>query len=163
RAGKEMLSRATATLIHMPLLDDDAPLGREQFERLAQPILQRTVAATRAAIAEAEIDPEAVAGLFLVGGSSRIPLAATLLHRALPSAPSSGRSPDIPPAVPAWSVTMARCWPWCSARTAVPSPAPVPTARYGCGTWFSTTRSATRSPATRTGSNRWRSARTGVP
>lgn len=30
RTGKEMLSRTSSTLIHVPLFDTDGPLGRDQ-------------------------------------------------------------------------------------------------------------------------------------
>jgi WD40 repeat protein/actin-like ATPase involved in cell morphogenesis len=78
RAGKEMLSRAASTLIHVPLFDDEALLTREQFEALAGPVVERTVATCRGVLRRAGVE---VTGLFLVGGSSRIPLAATMLHR----------------------------------------------------------------------------------
>jgi molecular chaperone DnaK (HSP70) len=81
RGAKEMLSRSTTTSIHLPLLDADTPLGREQLEQLARPVLDRTVAATRSAARLSGVGHDRIAGVFLVGGSSRSPLAATLLHR----------------------------------------------------------------------------------
>jgi len=95
RAGKEMLSRQPATLVHVPLFETDAPLGREQFNELARPILVRTVETTRAVIAQARVAPQNVTGLFLVGGSSRIPLAATLLHQQLGIAPTVVETPEL--------------------------------------------------------------------
>jgi hypothetical protein len=95
RTAKEMLSRAATTLVPIPLLDEDAPLGREQFERLAGPVLSRTVTATRAALRAANVADREVAGLYLVGGSSRIPLAATLLHRAFQIAPTAIEQPEL--------------------------------------------------------------------
>jgi Ethanolamine utilization protein EutJ (predicted chaperonin) len=92
RAAKEMLSRASTTMIHIPLADEDAPLGRDQFEQLARPILDGTVTATRAAIASAGVAP---AGIFLVGGGSRIPLVATLLHQAFGIAPTVVEQPEL--------------------------------------------------------------------
>lgn len=95
RAAKEVLSRTAATYIHLPLLGVDAPLGRAQFEQLARPILDRTVAATRTAIGDAGLEPADIGGLYLVGGSSRIPLAATLLHQALGVAPTVLEQPEL--------------------------------------------------------------------
>jgi Ethanolamine utilization protein EutJ (predicted chaperonin) len=95
RAAKEMLSRASTTMIHIPLADEDAPLGRDQFEQLARPILEATVNATRAAIASAQLTPAGIAGVFLVGGGSRIPLVATLLHQALGMAPTVVEQPEL--------------------------------------------------------------------
>ena len=60
-------------MIHIPMYDEDVPLGRDQFEQLARPILAATVTATRAAIAAARLTPADIAGVFLVGGGSRNP------------------------------------------------------------------------------------------
>jgi ABC-type branched-subunit amino acid transport system substrate-binding protein len=95
RLAKEMLSRATSTYIQVPLIDESAPLGREQLETLARPILDRTVTATQLAVASAGLAPDRVAAIFLVGGSSRIPLAATLLHRAMGLAPTAIEQPEM--------------------------------------------------------------------
>ncbi|MEV4518065.1 Hsp70 family protein [Dactylosporangium sp. NPDC049525] len=95
RAAKEMLSRTSSTMIHIPMYDQDVPLGRDQFEQLARPILAATVTATRAAIAAARLTPADIAGVFLVGGGSRIPLVATLLHQALGKAPTAVEQPEM--------------------------------------------------------------------
>ncbi|WP_327000409.1 Hsp70 family protein [Dactylosporangium sp. NBC_01737] len=93
RTGKEMLSRTSSTLIHVPLFGTDVPLGRDQLEQLARPILDRTVTATRAVVRAAGDAPQRV--VFLVGGSSRIPLAATLLHQALGVVPVVRERPEL--------------------------------------------------------------------
>jgi hypothetical protein len=95
RAAKEMLSRATSTLIHVPLLDADVPLGRDQLEELAKPLLDRTVRAVRAALRDAAVDPAGLAAVFLAGGSSRIPAVTTALHRALGIAPTIVDQPEL--------------------------------------------------------------------
>lgn len=95
RSAKEMLSRTPSTIVHVPLVEIDAPLGREEFEGLARPLLERTVEATRRAIETAGVEPGAVGGIFLVGGSSRVPLAATLLHRAFSIAPTALDRPEM--------------------------------------------------------------------
>ncbi len=95
RSAKETLSRTSTTLVPIPLLEEDAPLGREQLEQLAGSILHRTVAATAAALRTAGLAAHQVAGVFLVGGSSRIPLAATLLHRTLGVAPTVIEQPEL--------------------------------------------------------------------
>lgn len=46
RAAKEMLSRHSRADPHVPLVDADLHLTREEFERAARPHLDRTVAAT---------------------------------------------------------------------------------------------------------------------
>ncbi|MGI5236918.1 Hsp70 family protein [Dactylosporangium sp. CA-139066] len=95
RSAKEMLSRTASTMIHIPALETDVPLGRDQFEQLARPILSATVTTTRAAIAAAGLGLGDVEGVFLVGGGSRIPLVATLLHQALGKAPTVVEQPEL--------------------------------------------------------------------
>jgi molecular chaperone DnaK len=95
RGGKEMLSRATTTMLHVPLFDEEVPLGRDQLEELARPTLDRTVAATRSVLRATGQDKDSIAGLFLVGGASRMPLIGTLLHRALEIAPTVIDQPEV--------------------------------------------------------------------
>ena len=95
RLAKETLSRSASAWLVVPLLDEEAPLGREQLERLARPIVERTVAATLGTLRTAGVRPADLAGLFLVGGSSRMPLAATLLHAALRVAPTALEQPEL--------------------------------------------------------------------
>lgn len=95
RTAKESLSRNSSTFVHIPLIDGDAPLGREQLDSLARPILERTVATTHSVLREAGIDATAVADLFLVGGASRIPLVATLLGQRLGISPTVVEQPEL--------------------------------------------------------------------
>ncbi|MEV6929679.1 Hsp70 family protein, partial [Dactylosporangium sp. NPDC051485] len=95
RLAKEMLSRAATTYVHVPLFDESVPIGREQLEQLARPILDRTVTATQIAVTASALGEHKVSALFLVGGSSRIPLAATLLHRAMGLAPTAIEQPEL--------------------------------------------------------------------
>jgi molecular chaperone DnaK (HSP70) len=94
RTAKEILSRSSSTYIHVPLVEQDAPLGREQLERLARPVVDRTVAMTRSVLSGVVAD-RPLAGLFLVGGSSRMPLVATLLHQATGAAPTVMEQPEL--------------------------------------------------------------------
>jgi ABC-type branched-subunit amino acid transport system substrate-binding protein len=95
RLAKEMLSRAATTYVHVPLFDESAPVGREELEQFARPILDRTVTATQLAVASAGLATGQLSAIFLVGGSSRIPLAATLLHRAFGLAPTAIEQPEL--------------------------------------------------------------------
>ncbi len=94
-AAKEMLSRTSQAQIHLPMLELDVPIGREQFERLARPVLDRTVSTTRALLQDADMPVQRLAGVLMVGGSSRIPLTATLLHRSLGIAPTLSDRPEL--------------------------------------------------------------------
>jgi len=95
RAAKELLSRHAHADLHVPLVATDLHLTREEFEKAARPLLERTVAMTLNLLRSAGMSREAVAGVFLVGGSSRIPLAATLLHRTLGIAPTAIDQPEL--------------------------------------------------------------------
>ncbi|WP_433058781.1 Hsp70 family protein [Dactylosporangium sp. CS-033363] len=95
RATKEQLSRHATADLHLPLVDANLHLTREEFEAAARPYLDRTVALTVQVLRDAGAVPERIAGVFLVGGSSRIPLAATLLHRALRIAPTVVDQPEL--------------------------------------------------------------------
>ncbi|MEV4510664.1 Hsp70 family protein [Dactylosporangium sp. NPDC049525] len=94
RTAKEMLSRAPSTLIQVPLFDDELLVTREQFETVAAPIVERTVAATKSALWAAGPAAARLGTVFLVGGSSRIPLASTALHRAIAVAPTTLERPE---------------------------------------------------------------------
>ncbi|MEH0826081.1 MULTISPECIES: Hsp70 family protein [unclassified Micromonospora] len=96
RGAKEMLSRATVAPVAVPGVETAARLERADLERLAAPLLARAVAATREVIAGAGLTPEQLAGLFLVGGSSRIPLVARMLHAELGIAPTVLEQPELP-------------------------------------------------------------------
>jgi hypothetical protein len=95
RTAKELLSRSAQTFVHLPLLDLDAPLGREQLDAIAQPLIDRTVRATRAALATAGLDVPPRAALYLTGGASRMPLVASTLHRALRIPPTVTEQPEL--------------------------------------------------------------------
>lgn len=95
RAAKERLSRHQQADIAIPLLDVEAHLTRTELEQIAQPHLEQTIRVTQAVIRAAGLDPAASAGVFLVGGASRMPLVATLLHRSLGLAPTVLDQPEV--------------------------------------------------------------------
>lgn len=99
RTAKEQLSRTSTVDVHIPLVGADLHLTREEFERLAMPLLERTVATTLTAVRAARIRRDRISGIFLVGGASRVPLIATLLHRALGIAPTTIGQPELAVAV----------------------------------------------------------------
>ncbi|HIV56807.1 MAG TPA: Hsp70 family protein [Candidatus Stackebrandtia faecavium] len=94
RGAKEMLSRTASADIHLPAMDVDAHLTREEFEAAAKPHLERTVECMQRAIQGARQSPQDLVGIFLVGGSSRIPLAANLIHKTLGVAPRTFEQPE---------------------------------------------------------------------
>lgn len=94
RAAKEMLSRASRADIHLPALEVDAHLTRSELEQLIRPLLQRTVHCLSNTIEAARLTPRDLVGIFLVGGSSRIPLAASLIHSQVGVAPTTLEQPE---------------------------------------------------------------------
>ncbi|HEY3503599.1 MAG TPA: Hsp70 family protein [Actinocatenispora sp.] len=95
RAAKEALSRQPTVNLFVPLVERDVHVSREDFERDARPALDRTVETTMATIRAARVQPADVAGIFLVGGSTRVPMVATLLHQASGRAPAVLEQPEI--------------------------------------------------------------------
>ncbi|MEV4512445.1 Hsp70 family protein [Dactylosporangium sp. NPDC049525] len=95
RVAKERLSRQPASDLTVPLLNIDVHLTRDELERLAQPLLEQTVRVTQGVMRWAQLSEGSIAGVFLVGGSSRMPLVGTLLHRALGTAPVVIEQPEL--------------------------------------------------------------------
>jgi hypothetical protein len=95
RVAKEMLSRTPSTGLHVPIAAADVDITREAFEDLARPMLEQTVRTTSAVVRWAGLDNSKLAGLFLVGGSSRIPMVATLLQKELGVAPTIIEQPEM--------------------------------------------------------------------
>ncbi|MGW0431966.1 Hsp70 family protein [Micromonospora sp. NPDC003197] len=96
RGAKEMLSRATVAPIAVPGVEQALHLTRDELERLGTPLLRRGVAEAASVITQAGLVPHQLAGLFLVGGSSRVPLVARLLHAELGVAPTVLEQPELP-------------------------------------------------------------------
>ena len=95
RIAKERLSRLQSADVVVPLLDLELHITREELEELARPVLDQTVQVTRELLRWADLAEGRLAGVFLVGGASRIPLVATLLHRALGEAPVVIEQPEL--------------------------------------------------------------------
>ncbi|MEU4422589.1 Hsp70 family protein, partial [Actinoplanes sp. NPDC024001] len=95
RIAKERLSRAQSADFVVPLLDTEAHLTREELETVARPVLEQTVRVTKNLLRWADLPDGRLAGVFLVGGASRIPLVATLLHRELGDPPVVIEQPEL--------------------------------------------------------------------
>ena len=95
RVAKERLSRTQSADLVVPLLDLQVHLTRDELEALAAPVLSQTVQVTHNVIRWVGLAEGRLAGVFLVGGASRIPLVATLLHRALGEAPVVIEQPEL--------------------------------------------------------------------
>ncbi|MEU7901830.1 Hsp70 family protein [Actinoplanes sp. NPDC049118] len=95
RIVKERLSRIQSADVVVPLLDLELHVTRDELEELARPLLDQTVRVTRDLLNWADLPDGRLAGVFLVGGASRIPLVATLLHRELGEAPVAIEQPEL--------------------------------------------------------------------
>jgi hypothetical protein len=95
RAAKERLSRYPTADLHIPGLDRDAHLTRDEFEERARPLLAETVRLTAQVASHAGFPRERIAGVFLVGGASRIPLVGTLMHQGLGITPTAIEQPEL--------------------------------------------------------------------
>ena len=79
--AKEALSADTDASISvmLPNIQTEVRLNRAEFEGMIRPALADSLDALRRALRSADVDPEEVAAVLLVGGSSRIPLVAQLV------------------------------------------------------------------------------------
>jgi len=83
--AKEALSSDTDTAIPvmLPNLQTEVRLTRVEFENMIRPSLVDAIGALHRALRSADISPESIAAVLLVGGSSRIPLVAQLVGAEL--------------------------------------------------------------------------------
>jgi len=83
-------------------LDIELPQGkryqreitREQFEQLIQPIIDRTVGPCKQALKDANLKPEQIDEVVLVGGSTRIPKVRALVKEMFRREPHTDLNPD---------------------------------------------------------------------
>jgi type VII secretion-associated protein (TIGR03931 family) len=140
RGAKETLSRHAYTDVPMPPPFPDAHVTRADLERLIAAPLTRAARLVVDTVRDAGLEPGALSGVFLVGGSSRIPLVARLVHEHTGVMPTSidqpetvvargallsvpARAPRVPSVVPAGSpVTPSGGFPPRPAHATTPPP-----------------------------------------
>jgi len=79
RRAKEALSSYTSTQVFVPSADVEILVNRSQFEAMIVDDVERTVEVLADTIATAGLRPADLAAVYLVGGSSRIPLVVQLV------------------------------------------------------------------------------------
>jgi hypothetical protein len=94
KAGKESLSRHPQTEVPLPEPFDDVLVTRVELEALIRPGMLRSVELLAGTIRSTGMSPERLVGIYLVGGSSRIPLIATLIAEQLRVVPTSLDQPE---------------------------------------------------------------------
>ena len=95
RAAKERLSRQNRVDLLIPMLDVDTQITREELESITGPLLDKAVRLTKAVMRSAAVPDDRIVGVFLVGGASRMPLAATTLHQGTGIAPTVIDQPEM--------------------------------------------------------------------
>ncbi|GAB2650366.1 type VII secretion-associated protein [Saccharopolyspora gloriosae] len=94
RGAKETLSRHTYTDVPMPPPFSDAHVTRADLERLVAAPLAKAADLVTATLHDGQVPRERLAGVFLVGGSSRIPLVARLIHERTGVLPTTLDQPE---------------------------------------------------------------------
>ncbi|MCA1188542.1 MULTISPECIES: type VII secretion-associated protein [unclassified Saccharopolyspora] len=94
RGAKETLSRHTYTDVPMPPPFSDAHVTRADLERLVAAPLAKSADLVSATLQEGQVPRDRLAGVFLVGGSSRIPLVARLIHERTGVLPTTLDQPE---------------------------------------------------------------------
>ncbi|WP_261966052.1 Hsp70 family protein [Dactylosporangium matsuzakiense] len=112
------MSRESSAPVHVPRFDRDVLITREEYERAAAVLLARTVDTAAAILRQTGVPPADFAGCFLVGGATRTPLVATLVHRALGTPPIVIEEPQLVVAAGAAHIP--------ADNPAPPAPAPAP-------------------------------------
>lgn len=94
RGAKETLSRHAYTDVPLPPPFPDAHVTRADLEGLMAGPLGRTAELAVATFREARLRPDALKAIFLVGGSSRIPMVARLVHERTGVVPMTLDQPE---------------------------------------------------------------------
>jgi len=97
RAAKEALTRAESTAMTCRSSAGSwhaVPVSRAQFEMLTRDLMQRTLAATKRVLRDAQLDLDAIDGVVLVGGSTRMPMVREAVGKLFGRAPLSDIDPD---------------------------------------------------------------------
>ena len=100
--GKCELSSSLEAHINIPFItsDDDGPvhldvsLTRARFEKLVQPLIERTLEPCRAALADAGLKATEIDEVILVGGSTRIPAVQDAVTKLFGRKPNRTVNPD---------------------------------------------------------------------
>jgi molecular chaperone DnaK len=100
--AKIELSSTMTTQINLPFITAtaegpkhlDLQLTRAKLEELTQALLERTVAPTKQALADAGLDPSKIDHVVLVGGMTRMPAAQAKVKELIGKDPHKGVNPD---------------------------------------------------------------------
>ncbi|MFY7940189.1 MAG: Fe-S protein assembly chaperone HscA, partial [Burkholderiaceae bacterium] len=96
RAAKEKLSSSDHATMACPIAGTELSvrIDRAQFILLAQPLLERTMAALRRVLRDAKTDKNEVQGVVMVGGSTRMPMVQQAVAAYFDKPPLTNLNPD---------------------------------------------------------------------
>ena len=96
RAAKEVLSTVDSAVLACALSGGplSVEVSRTQFETLAKPLLDRTLAAVKRALRDANLARDDVKGVVMVGGSTRMPAVRTAVGELFGQPPLVNLNPD---------------------------------------------------------------------
>jgi Fe-S protein assembly chaperone HscA len=96
-AAKHELSETDKTMVKFPLPDGGVyfrEITRAEYERWIRPIVDRTMAPVRQAMADAKLAPAEIEEVVLVGGSTRVPLVRRTVEEFFGRRPHAELNPD---------------------------------------------------------------------
>ncbi|WP_328644169.1 Hsp70 family protein [Amycolatopsis sp. NBC_00348] len=94
KAAKEALSRHPQTEVPMPEPFKDVLVTRGELEGLVRPAMLRSVELLARTLRSSGLTPDRLAGIYLVGGSSRLPLVGAMIAEKLGVVPGSLDQPE---------------------------------------------------------------------
>ncbi|MFZ9323148.1 MAG: Fe-S protein assembly chaperone HscA, partial [Hylemonella sp.] len=97
RACKEALSGSESALFEATLSAGarlHLPVSRAQFEQISSALTERTLAAVRKALRDAKLAKDAIQGVVMVGGSTRMPVIQRVVGELFGRTPLTNLNPD---------------------------------------------------------------------
>ncbi|MEY4645745.1 MAG: hypothetical protein RLZZ596_2576 [Pseudomonadota bacterium] len=97
RACKEALSDSESALFEATLSAGarlHLPVSRAQFEQISSALTERTLAAVRKALRDAKLAKDAIQGVVMVGGSTRMPVIQRVVGELFGRTPLTNLNPD---------------------------------------------------------------------
>ena len=88
RTAKELLSSQQSVTVQSTIV------SRDTFAQITQPLIQRTLSATRRAIKDAKLEMDEIQGVVMVGGSTRMPVARDAVAKFFDKSPLTDINPD---------------------------------------------------------------------
>ncbi|HEX2880397.1 MAG TPA: Fe-S protein assembly chaperone HscA [Polyangiaceae bacterium] len=106
RDAKHRLSEANEVTVELPHRsgkDIQHVVTRARFDAAIAPLLERTGKACRRALRDADVEPQAIDGVILVGGATRVPAVRRYVQQVFGKEPLHGIDPDL---VVAWGAAI---------------------------------------------------------